>query len=195
MGANQLLTAPLKKTTNNALIRQYTYGYDPASNRTSELVGTTTTNSTPNNLNELISQSGGATRTLTYDLNGNLVNDGSSRTFEWDAANRLVAVNYTGTTKRSEFTYDGLSRMVKIVEKTGNTVNSTRQFVWCGMDKCEYRNGSNTVNARIFQHGQRASSVSISTAATISVPFVKCRTAAARSLLATTMILTGVRRQ
>ena len=31
--ADQLLSAPLKKTTNNALIRQYTYGYDFASNR------------------------------------------------------------------------------------------------------------------------------------------------------------------
>src|SRR5688572_544735 len=31
---------------------------------------------------------------------------------------------------RSDFTYDGLSRMAKIVEKTGATINSTRKFVW-----------------------------------------------------------------
>jgi hypothetical protein len=67
---------------------QYTYGYDPASNRTSETVATTTTTSTPNNVNEITSQSGGVTRTLTYDLNGSITSDGGTRTFEWDGANR-----------------------------------------------------------------------------------------------------------
>jgi len=46
-----------------------------------------------------------------------------------------VAINYTGFTTRSEFTYDGLSRMVKIVERTGGTINSTRKFVWVGQEK------------------------------------------------------------
>src|SRR5439155_17007246 len=40
--ADQLLAAPLKNASTNALIRQYTYGYDLASNRTSELVCTVT---------------------------------------------------------------------------------------------------------------------------------------------------------
>ena len=135
--ADQLLTAPLKKTTNNALIRQYTYGYDLAANRTSERVGNATTNSVPNNVNEITSQSGATNRTLTYDLNGSLTSDGGTRTFEWDGANRLVAVNYTGTNQRSEFSYDGLNRCVKIVEKTGSAVNSTRKFVLCGTEKCD----------------------------------------------------------
>src|SRR5437879_12544775 len=107
------------------MIKQYTYVYDLATNRTSELVGATTTTSTPNNVNEIVSQIGGTNRTLAYDSNGSLINDGSSRTFEWDGANRLVAVNYTGTNNRSEFSYDGLSRMVKIVEKTRSRITST----------------------------------------------------------------------
>lgn len=94
--ADQLLTAPLKNASTNALIKQYTYGYDTASNRTAELVGTVTSTSTPNNVNEVTSQSGGVNRTLSYDLNGNLTSDGGTRTFEWDGANRLVAINYTG---------------------------------------------------------------------------------------------------
>ena len=69
-------------------------------------------NSTPNDISEIITQSGGTNRNLTYDFNGSLVNDGLTRTFEWDGANRLVAIN-TGTTNRSEFTYDGLSRCAK----------------------------------------------------------------------------------
>ncbi len=152
--ADQLLTAPLKKTTNNALVRQYIYGYDPASNRTSERVGNATTNSVPNNVNEITSQSGATNRTLTYDLNGSLTSDGGTRTFEWDGANRLVAVNYTGTNQRSEFSYDGLNRCVKIVEKTGNTVNSTRKFVLCGTEKCEYRNNNGAVQLQLFSQGQ-----------------------------------------
>jgi YD repeat-containing protein len=37
--ADQLTAAPLKNASTNALINQFTYGYDPASNRTSETEG------------------------------------------------------------------------------------------------------------------------------------------------------------
>src|SRR5204862_5543448 len=143
--ADQLTTAPLKNASTNALIKQYTYGYDTASNRTSETVATTTTTSTPNNVNEITSQSGGVNRTLTYDFNGSITSDGGTRTFEWDGANRLVAINYTGFTTRSEFSYDGLSRVAKIIEKTGATVNSTRKIVWHGQQKIEFRDATDAV--------------------------------------------------
>ncbi len=152
--ADQLLAAPLKNASNNALIRQYTYGYDPASNRTSELVATTATTSTPNNVNEIVSQTGGTNRTLTYDANGNLTNDGSTRKFEWDGANRLVAINYTGTRNRTEFSYDGLSRCVKIVEKSGSHASSTRKFVWCGNERCEFRDANDSVAVFAYPQGQ-----------------------------------------
>jgi RHS repeat-associated protein len=42
--------------------------------------------------------------------------DGNNQTFEWDAANRLVAINYISTGDRTEFAYDGLNRRVKITE-------------------------------------------------------------------------------
>lgn len=135
-------------------LQQHTYGYDPASNRASETVATTTTTSTPNNVNEITSQSGGANRNLTYDLNGSITSDGGTRTFEWDGANRLVAINYTGFTTRSEFTYDGLNRVVKIVEKTGSTINSTRKFVWVGQEKCEFRDATDAVTQRNYPQGQ-----------------------------------------
>jgi RHS repeat-associated protein len=93
-------------------------------------------------------------RTLTYDLNGSITSDGGTRTFEWDGANRLVAINYTGFTTRSEFTYDGLNRVAKIVEKTGSTINSTRKFVWCGQEKCEFRDATDAVTQRNFSQGQ-----------------------------------------
>jgi RHS repeat-associated protein len=152
--ADQLTTAPLKNASTNALIRQYTYGYDLASNRTSETVATTTTTSTPNTVNEITSQSGGVNRTLTYDLNGSITSDGGTRTFEWDGANRLVAINYTGFTTRSEFTYDGLNRVAKIVEKTGQTINSTRKIVWLGQEKVEFRDATDAVTQRNYPQGQ-----------------------------------------
>jgi RHS repeat-associated protein len=152
--ADQLTTAPLKNASTNALIKQYTYGYDTASNRTSETVATTTTTSTPNNVNEISSQSGGVNRTLTYDPNGSIASDGGTRTFEWDGANRLVAINYTGFTTRSEFSYDGLSRIAKIVEKTGSTINSTRKIVWLGEEMLEFRDATDAVTQRNYKQGQ-----------------------------------------
>jgi RHS repeat-associated protein len=152
--ADQLTSAPLKNASNNAVLLPFNYGYDLAGNRTSETIGATTTTSTPNNVNAIISQSGGTNRTLSYDLNGNITSDGGTRTFEWDAANRLVAINYTGQTTRSEFSYDGLNRVAKIVEKTGGTTNSTRKFVWNGQEKCEFRDANDAVTMRVYAQGQ-----------------------------------------
>jgi RHS repeat-associated protein len=132
----------------------YLYGYDPGSNRTTETIGPTTTTSAPNDVNEITSQSGGTNRTLSYDANGSLTSDGSTRTFEWDGANRLVAINYTGTTNRSEFTYDGLNRCAKIVEKTNGAVTSTRKFVWSGNDMCEFRDANDAVTLFVYRQGQ-----------------------------------------
>jgi RHS repeat-associated protein len=158
--ADQLTRAPLKDATTNSLLTQYMYGYDFAGNRISERVGNTTTTSTPNNVNEIVSQSGGVNRLLSYDFNGSITSDGGTRTFEWDGANRLVAINYTGTTNRSEFTYDGLNRCVKIVEKTNGSVTSTRKFVWCGNDKCEFRDATDAVTLFVYPEGQYISATS-----------------------------------
>ena len=50
-----------------------------------------------------------------------MTSDGT-RTFEWDAVNRLVAVNID--THRSEFAYDGVDRRVRIVEKENGGHNT-----------------------------------------------------------------------
>ena len=65
-----------------------------------------------------------------------------------------MAVNYTGFTTRSEFTYDSLSRVAKIVEKTRSTINSTRKFVWQGLEKLEFRDATDAVTQRNFAQGQ-----------------------------------------
>lgn len=106
------------------------YGYDDAGNRTSDA------NYNPNHLpshgvynsyqiNELnqveTRTPGGAAagedpQVFAYDSVGNMTSDGAGKTFEWDAANRLSAINYIVSGNRTEFAYDGLGRRVKITE-------------------------------------------------------------------------------
>jgi RHS repeat-associated protein len=88
---------------------------------------------------------------LQYDLNGNLVNDGTM-TYEWDAANRLTAVNEPGG-GRSEFAYDGLGRRVRITEKANGTVTSVKNLIWDGTQIAEARNQTNTITNRYFNEG------------------------------------------
>ena len=93
----------------------------------------------------------GSSTTLTYDANGNLTSDGV-RTFEWDGANRLTAVN--NGTHRSEFNYDGWGHRVRIVEKDNAVVTSDRRFLWCASVLCEERDASGaTVVRRFFAQG------------------------------------------
>lgn len=82
-------------------------------------------------MNEIVSQSGGANRTLSYDLNGNITSDGSTRTFEWDAANHVIAINYTGQTTRStgtvvaRYDYDPYGRSTTVLGTTPTELNFT----------------------------------------------------------------------
>jgi RHS repeat-associated protein len=97
----------------------------------------------------------GASKILSYDLDGNLTSDGE-KTYEWDAASRLIAINYNGTTNRSEFNYDGLSRRVQIVEKVNTAIVSEKRFVWNGFSIAEERDGGGgTINKRFFAEGMQ----------------------------------------
>ena len=115
-------------------------------------------NSQTNNY-QLVVSSGGVSRTLSYDLNGNLISNVTATltaTYEWDAVNRLVAIN--AGTNRSEFTYDGSGRRTQIVEKQNGSVVSTRKFLWCGTELCEERDsGGGTVNRRFVGQGEQIS--------------------------------------
>jgi len=123
-----------------------------AGNNTVTVVATDVNgNTTTNRYNVAVTGSG--SKTFTYDPNGNLTSDGT-RTFEWDPLNRLTAVN-SGT--RSEFTYNGRSQRVKIVEKENGAMTSTKQFVWIPGDTqpSEERDGSNTVTKRYYPQGMQ----------------------------------------
>jgi RHS repeat-associated protein len=94
-----------------------------------------------------------ASKTLTYDANGNLTADGT-RTFEWDARNQLVAVNLGA--HRSEFTYDGAQRRVQMVEKENGLTLSDIKAVWCDTEICEERTSDgSTVTRRASSSGEQ----------------------------------------
>ena len=92
--------------------------------------------------------------TPLYDPNGNLINNGNGQTYEWDARDELTAINYTNG-NRTEFTYDGRGRRVKVVEKANGTVTSTKQLVWLGSDIAEERNAGDSVTKRFYPQGEQ----------------------------------------
>src|SRR5579885_1501623 len=66
----------------------------------------------------------------------------------------LKQINYPGTGNNSQFTYDPLQRNVKIVEVSGGSTTSTKQFLWNGFGRCEERNGGGTITKQFFIRGE-----------------------------------------
>jgi RHS repeat-associated protein len=95
----------------------------------------------------------GSSKTFTFDANGNMTGDGTT-TFEWDARNQLLAI-VLGT-HRTEFTYDGLQRRVRTIEKENGIVESDTHSLWCDWQICEERESDGvTVRRRAFWQGEQ----------------------------------------
>jgi RHS repeat-associated protein len=95
-------------------------------------------------------------RLLEYDADGNLTKDGD-QSYQWDALNRLKKITYSDQSS-TEFTYDGLSRRVKQLEKSASgTITSEKRLVWTdGNQPAEERDASNAVTRRYFAQGEQA---------------------------------------
>jgi RHS repeat-associated protein len=126
---------------------QYIYTYDRATNRLSETIDGVITAANYNALNELISLTAGGVSGLP------------EQTYEWDAENRLVAINYAGGNERSEFEYDGYGRRLGVREKQGVTTIDRRLFAWQGLQLVEERDATGVnVQKRYFDRGMQTSS-------------------------------------
>jgi RHS repeat-associated protein len=79
-----------------------------------------------------------STSSSSYDANGNLIAQGT-KTYEWDAADRLVRVLDDGV-EIARFAYDGNGRRV---QKASGGV--TRSYVYGGFDVLEERSTSGTI--------------------------------------------------
>ena len=100
---------------------------------------------------------GGPSASPVCDANGNCTSDGTN-SYSYDADNRLIEIDYPGSGNNSQFTYDAGGRLVKIVESTGGSTTSTRQFVCCGLNKCEELDGIGALTKEFFSYGQIDSS-------------------------------------
>jgi RHS repeat-associated protein len=106
--------------------------------------GTTTENYVSNNLNQYSSVEG---TSLTYDLNGNLLTDGTN-TYEYDYENQLVKV--TTSTNIIRYSFDAFGRRIaKDVYDSGNVFIEGEKYLYSGDEVlCEY--DSNDILLRKF---------------------------------------------
>jgi RHS repeat-associated protein len=100
------------------------------------------------NRNYQININGPITSTFTFDATGNMLTDGS-KTYVWDAENRLVQIIYPGLNNYSKFTYDALGNRTVIEETSSAIVSSVKQFVGN-----EERDSAGVVKKIFFTHGQ-----------------------------------------
>jgi RHS repeat-associated protein len=111
--------------------------------------------------NYQVSVVAGTPRRYTRDNNGNVTSstspDGSgapNAMYEWDAADRLVAINIG--THRTEIRYDGLGRRARLTEKQSGSIESDRNFLWSGSEIIEERSGTgDAVTKRLFAQGEQ----------------------------------------
>jgi RHS repeat-associated protein len=117
----------------------------PPGTNTVAVTATDGSGNTRTNNYQVVVGTGTGERTLTYDLNGNLTDDGAGRTFTWDAVNRLASITVGGNV--TSFVYDGAGR--RVMEKLNGA--ETRRWVWSGGPQpVEERDASNAVTKRFY---------------------------------------------
>jgi len=126
------------------------YGYDKVDNATAVTTPSGTVNPTYNVLNQLATW---GPQTYSYDANGNTLSGDGTRTYKWDAENRLVEIDYVGTANKSVFAYDGMGHRMVDAE-TASGVTTTTRYLWCGSAICQTRTGTDTVLRRDLDEGE-----------------------------------------
>jgi RHS repeat-associated protein len=124
---------------------QYAYAYDAASNITSIAA-----NAAPQSISYTATNS---ISSGTYDTNGNPTTLGST-SYTWDAANRVLS--YVSGTNESDFTYDGFSHLVRVVDKQNGSVVADKAYLWCGQSRCLQHDNTQTgspVTKQYFTQG------------------------------------------
>ncbi len=133
--ANRLLSAVV--TNAGALIKEFVYAYDPADNRLLDVAGGVTNTATYNTLNQISTSTAPA----------------AARTNEWDGENRVVAV-HSGD-ERTEFTYDGASRLASIRHLTNGVEASVRRLLWADHEIREERDAAHLIKKRFAMQGMK----------------------------------------
>jgi RHS repeat-associated protein len=103
----------------------YQYGYDARSNLTSITAQGKT--------QSLKYTATNALEAAAYDANGNPEQLDDTK-YDWDAQDRLVKI--IAGDRQSDFSYDGLDRIVRIVERRAGKVEKDHAYGWCGAVRC-----------------------------------------------------------
>ncbi|MEZ5406205.1 MAG: hypothetical protein R3F23_08585, partial [Verrucomicrobiia bacterium] len=128
----------VKVANQSALITEGTNFFQTASLQVGtnvvSIVATDENNNTKTNLYQIVTNPN-EEETFEYDLNGNLISKTSPNStvkYDWDGADRLIRITrqLSLSTNVSEFTYDGLSRRVRIVEKENDSLIRDNRFIW-----------------------------------------------------------------
>jgi RHS repeat-associated protein len=127
------------------------YVYNKLDDATTVTTPTGTTNPTYNRLNQIATW---GTLNYDYDANGNLLSGDGVKTYKWDAEDRLVEIDYVGSTAKSQFSYDGLGHRTVDVETSATGAATTNRYIWCGSSICQTRNGSDQVVRRDLEEGE-----------------------------------------
>lgn len=95
-------------------------------------------------------------QSLTYDVNGNLISDGS-RTYSWDADNRLIGVTYPNSPDQTTtFTYDGLGRQLSMTTTpAGGGTPTIQRYAWCGSNPCGTVGATGTILKQYLHEGEK----------------------------------------
>jgi len=104
-----------------------TYAYDKLDNATTYNVPGTSTSPTYNGFNQIATW---GAKTYAYDAAGNLTSGDGARTYKYDAENRLIEIDYVGTSNKSVFSYNGLGQRILDAETVSGTTTTTR-YLWC----------------------------------------------------------------
>ncbi len=143
--ADRLLTASQPIPGNNA------YAYDKLDNATTVTnPGSGTVNPTYNAFNQLATF---GPKTYAYDANGNTLSGDGTKTYKWDAENRLVEIDYVGTSNKTVFTYDAFGHRILTAETVGGTTTTARNL-WCGDKVCQTRTSADVVTRRHYAEGE-----------------------------------------
>jgi len=104
---------------------QTAYNLDPVGNWNSKTTNAVTQTRVHNSTNELVQINA---TTLTYDANGNLLNDGTY-TYAYDEENRLTkATRNSDSAGVGQYQYDALSRRVQKIANPAGTPTTTQYF-------------------------------------------------------------------
>jgi RHS repeat-associated protein len=133
---------------------QYVYGYDHASNLLSI---------TPNGATQSFSYTSTNSITSgTYDVNGSPMAL-SGKSYKWDGVNRVIHFANTTNNTGSSFSYDGLGRLVRVVDSHAGTIIADHSYTWCGSVRCLAHDNTQTgspVSTQYFDQGAIVSGTS-----------------------------------